>query len=345
MYGGINEIQTLQGWLTSLLAKEYQPFIKERIVVSPRFVQRRFGNERAEGSDKLYNTKQIIVDVVSQCWLIRYHKNSSQAEIKHIIAKLSEDKIKRYLTVALSDVIKPLGIKPLPFSRFLYYANYHWEVLDGADIDHASVGVMRGMHNTAGLSTQDFDQFLNQKYQYKDEPYDLEHILTLSISKNSINQKEIPSSATKKIEVRKSDLIMNLTKDFKMDEKQKKKNPSRMTYTLIERVQKRYKQYDDLSEKILLDWVLSLLNRKESKSLSNESILKYIRTIGYEWLYFATAQPLDIWSEDEFEELYEDILEYKAVVRNNTDIGYSANLLKSMHNFAKENTEPFLKSV
>ena len=195
---------------------------------------------------------------------------------------------------------------------------------------------MRGMHNTAGLSTQDFDQFLNQKYQYKEEPYDLEHILTLSISKNSINQKETPSSATKKIEVRKSDLIMNLTKDFKMDEKQKKKNPSRMTYTLIERVQKRYKQYDDLSEKILLDWVLSLLNRKESKSLSNESILKYIRTIGYEWLYFATAQPLDIWSEDEFEELYEDILEYKAVVRNNTDIGYSANLLKSMHNFAKE---------
>ena len=36
VYGGMNEIQMLQGWLTSLLAKEYQPFIKERIVVSPR---------------------------------------------------------------------------------------------------------------------------------------------------------------------------------------------------------------------------------------------------------------------------------------------------------------------
>ena len=70
VYGGINEIQMLQGWLTSLLAKEYQPFIKERIVVSPRFVQKRFGNEREEESDKLYNTKQIIVDMVSQCWLI-----------------------------------------------------------------------------------------------------------------------------------------------------------------------------------------------------------------------------------------------------------------------------------
>ena len=335
VYGGINEVQMLQGWLASLLTKEYQPFINERIVVSPRFVQKRFGNEREEESDKLYNTKQIIVDMVSQCWLMRYHKNSSQAAIKPIIAKLSEDKIKQYLTVALSDVIKPLGIKPLPFSRFLYYASYYWEDLDGADIDHASVGVLRGMHNTVGLSTQDFDRFLNRKYQYKEEPYDLEHILTLSISKNSINQKETPSSSTKKIEIRKSDLIMNLTKDFKINEKQKKKKLSDKQYTLIERVQKRYEQYDDLSEKILLDWVLSLLNRKESKSLSNESILKYIRTIGYEWLYFTTAQPLDIWSEEEFEELYEDILEYKAVVRNNTDIGYSANLFKGMHNFAK----------
>ncbi|MFP3455935.1 tyrosine-type recombinase/integrase [Psychrobacter sp. SIMBA_152] len=335
VYGGINEVQMLQGWLISLLTKEYQPFIKERIIVSPRFVQKRFGNEREEESDQLYNTKQIVVDVVSQCWLLRYHKSSSPAETTYIIAKLSEDKIKQYLTVALSDVIKPLGIKPLPFSRFLYYASYYWEELEDADIDHASVGVLRGMHNTAGLSTQDFGRFLNQKYQYKEEPYDLEHILTLSISKNSVNQNETSSTSTKKIEVRKSDLIMNLTKDFKMDKKQKKKKTSKKPITLIERVQKRYKQYDDLSEKLLLDWVLSLLNRKESKSLSNESILKYIRTIGYEWLYFTTAQPLDIWLEEEFEELYEDILEYKAVVRNNTDIGYSANLLKSMHNFAK----------
>lgn len=335
VYGGINEVQMLQGWLTSLLAKEYQPFVKERVLVSPRFVQKRFGNEREEEGDKLYNTQQIVVDMVSQCWLMRYHKNCDQAEIKHTLSELSSDKIEEYLTLVLSDVIKPLDIKTLPFSRFLYYASYHWEVLDGVDIDHASVGVLRGMHNTAGLTTQDFEQFLNQTCQYTDEPYNLEQILALSISKNSINRKETPSISTKKIEVRKSDLIINLTKDFKMDEKQKKKKLSQMTYTLIERVQKRYEQYDDLSEKILLDWVLSLLSRKKLKSLSNESILKYIRTIGYEWLYFATAQPLEIWSEEEFEELYEDILEYKAVVRNNTDIGYSANLLKSMHNFAK----------
>ncbi|MDE4454828.1 tyrosine-type recombinase/integrase [Psychrobacter sp. DAB_AL62B] len=335
VYGGINEVQMLQGWLASLLTKEYQPFINERIVVSPRFVQKRYGNERVEGSEKLYNTKQIVVDVVSQCWLMRYHKNSSQEEIKHTLANLSEDSLKQYLTNTLADVTEPLSIKPLPLSRFLYYASYYWEMLDGADIDHASVGVMRGIHNTTGLMTQDFDRFLNQKYQLKDEPYNLEQILALSISKNSIAQKETARSSTKKIEVRKSDLIMNLTKDFKRVEEQKKKKLSYTPATLIEIVQKRYEQYDDLSEKILLDWVLGLLSRKEPKPPSNESILKYIKTIGYEWLYFTTAQPLDIWSEEEFEALYEDILEYKVVVRNNTDIGYSANLFQSMHDFSQ----------
>ena len=337
VYGGINEAQMLQGWFASLLTKEYQPFINERIVVSPRFIQERFGNEREgeKGSEKLYNTKQIVVDAVSQCWLIRYHQNSAQEDIQSTLASLSKDNIEQYLKSTLLKVTEPLNIKPPSLSRFLYYASYYWEWLDGADIDHASVGVLRGVHNTVGLITQDFNCFLNQKYQYKDEPYDLEHILTLSINRNSINQKETPSSSSKKIEVRKSDLIMNLTKDFKINEKQNKEKLSQTTYTLIERVQKRYEQYDDLSEKILLDWVLSLLNRKDSKSPSNKSILKYIRTIGYEWLYFTTAQPLDIWSEEEFEELYEDILEYKAIVRNNTDIGYSANLFKNMHNFAK----------
>ncbi|WP_261869617.1 hypothetical protein [Psychrobacter sp. JCM 18901] len=70
---------------------------------------------------------------------------------------------------------------------------------------------------------------MNQKHQHKEEPYVLEHILTLSISKNSVNQNETSSSSsTKKIEVRKSDLIMNLTKDFKMDKKtEKEKKPAK----------------------------------------------------------------------------------------------------------------------
>ncbi len=334
VYGGINEVQMLRGWLASLLNKEYQPFIHERIIVSPRFMQKRYGNEREEGSDNLYNTKQIVVDVVSQCWLMRYHKNSTQEEIEDTLANLSEDNLKQYLKNTLTDVTEPLNIKPPPLSRFLYYASYYWEMLDGADIDHASVGIMRGIHNTAGLMTQDFDRFLHQEYKYKEKRYDLEQILMLSIPSNSNSKKEALSSSSKRAKVRKSDLILNLTKDFKQNEEQKKKKLSDKSLTLIERVQKRCQQYTDISEIILLQWALSLLYQE--KPPSNQTVLKYIKTIGYEWLYFTMAQPLHILSEEEFETHYDDILEYKAVVRRNTTTVYAANLLQRMHDFARD---------
>ena len=333
VYGGINEVQMLQGWLACLLNKEYQPFINERIMVSPRFIQERFGNEREESSDELYNTKQIVVDVVSQCWLIRYHQNSAQEEIKHTLINISKDNIEQYLIDTLADVTKPLAIRSPPLSRFLYYASYYWEMLDDADIDHASVGVMRGLHNNAGLITQDFDNFLHQEYRYRDKPYDLEQILTLYISANS-NSRNASLSNPKNVKVRKSDLITQLTHDFKLDEKQKKKKLSYTPPTLIERVQQRCKQYTDMSETILLQWVLSLLY--DEKPPKNSSILQYVRTIGYEWLYFSAEQPLDIWSEEEFETHYDDILEYKAVIRSNTTTLYAAKLLQRLHNFTTD---------
>ncbi|WP_201632408.1 site-specific integrase [Psychrobacter immobilis] len=333
VYGGINETQMLQGWLTSLLNREYQPFINERIVVSPRFIQERFGNEREgeKGSEKLYNTKQIVVDIVSQCWLIRYHQDSSQEEIKSTLANLSKDKLEHYLHCTLTDITELLAIKPPPLSRFLYYASYYWEVLDGADIDHASVGVMRGLHNTTGLIAPDFERLLNKEYKHTKTAYDLEQILALSIHKNS-NAKKIAFEDSKFIKVRKSDLIKQLTRDFKLDEEQKKKKLSYTPPTLIERVQQRCEQYTDMSEAILLQWILSLLCSE--KPPKNSSILQYVKTIGYEWLYFSAGQSIHRWSEEDFETHYEDILEYKTVVRSNTTTVYAANLLQRMHDFA-----------
>lgn len=336
VYGGINEVQMLQGWLTSLLNREYQPFINERIVVSPRFIQERFGNEREgeKGSEKLYNTKQIVLDVVSQCWLIRYYQNNAQEEIQSTLASLSKDKLEQYLRSTLADVTEPLNMKLPPLSRFLYYASYHWEMLDGADIDNASVGVMRGIHNNTGLITQDFERLLNKEYKNTKTAYDLEQILALSIHKNSDTKKDALEDS-KFIKVRKSDLIKQLTRDFKLYEVQKNKKPSHTPPTLIKRVQQRCNQYTDMSEIILLQWVLSLLC--DENPPKNSSILHYVKIIGYEWLYFSAGQPLHMWSEEDFETHYDDILEYKAVVRTNTTTVYAAKLLQRMHKFGQDN--------
>ena len=332
VYGGINEGNMLKGWLTALLDKEYKPFIHERTFVSARFEQEYYGNERSKNGKTLYNTKQIIVDLVSQCWLIRYHDQASSQEIKQTLGQLSNEKIKSYLKSALKPVLEPFDIKIPTLATLMYYASYHWEMLANVDIDQASVTVLRGRQNTSGLSRFSFDQLINQNYESVDVSYNLEDIIEINIQESSDTR--VIDSSSKKIKVRKSDLIDQLNLDFKLDENLKKKRLSYKPPTLIERIENRCKQYTALSEHVLLYWVLSLLNKK--KPPSNKTIFKYIKAIGYEWLYFTMGQPIDRWEEEDFEILYEDIIEYKAFARGNKDLGYSAKLFNRMHSFASD---------
>lgn len=331
VYGGINESQLLKGWLAALLSQECKPFIHQRTFISARFEQKHYGNERSENGKTLYNTKQIVVDLMSQCWLMRYQKQVSTQDVKQTVRQLSDKRIKDYLARALKPVLEPFDIKTPTLATLLYYASYHWEILDNVDIDQASVTILRGRQNTSGLSTSNFDQLLNQNYKTISLYYDLKDIIELNIRESSDSQVN-DSDNHKKIEVRKSDLIAQLNKDFKLHERLKKKKLSYKPPTLIKRIEKRCNQYKNLSESVLLHWILSLLNEKQPPS--NETILKYVKAIGYEWLYFTMAQPIDIWEEEDFEILYEDILEYKTFTRGNKDLGYYAKLFNRMHIFA-----------
>ncbi|WP_299068100.1 tyrosine-type recombinase/integrase [uncultured Psychrobacter sp.] len=332
VYGGINESNMLKGWLVALLEKDYKPFINQRTFISARFEQKYYGNERSKDGKTLFNTKQIIIDLVSQCWLMRYHQQANTQEIKQTLYQLTDKKLKDYLANTLKPVLEPFDIKVPTLATLLYYASYHWELLDNVDIDQASVTVLRGRQNTSGLSTSKFDQLLNQNYKPVNIDYDLKDIIELNISESS--NTHVNDDDQEKIKVRKSDLISKLTEDFKLDAELKKKRPSYKPPTLIQRVERRCNQYKDLSETVLLNWILSLL--KQKKPPSNKSILKYIKAIGYEWLYFTMGQAIDTWEEEDFEILYEDIIEYKAFTRGNKDLGYSAKLFNRMHNFASD---------
>lgn len=330
IYGGINEGNMLRAWLAALLNKEYKPFIHQRTFISARFEYEYYGNERSENGKTLYNTKQIIVDLVSQCWLIRYHQQVSPQKAEQTLRQLSDKTLKNHLKNALKPVLEPFDIKIPTLAKLMYYASYHWEMLDNVDIDQASVTVLRGRQNTSGLKAFNFEQLLSQNYKAMKLTYELKDIIELNIHES--DDTDTTTTNKKKIKVRKSDLIDKLTQDFKLDKELKTKRLSYKPPTLIERIEKRCNQYKDLSERVLLHWILSLLNAK--KPPSNQSILKYIKAIGYEWLYFTIAQPIEMWEEEDFETLYEDILEYKAFTRGNTDLGYSAKLFNRMHSFA-----------
>ena len=334
VYGGINDQQMLEGWFRALLNKEYQPFINQRLLVSFCFEQKGYGNERDAENNKLYNTQQVIVDMVSQCWLIRYHQQNSDKNSQEMCLQQPQKSAKEYLMSALAMVAKPLDLPILTFTQLLAYASYHWEMLEGADINQASVAVLCGKQNTAGLTKNSFAQFLYPVCQNTTINYDLDEILKLSINVPKKLQTVIVTQSKHTKKVRRSDLITAITKDFKLVESLKKKRLNYTPPTLVERLEKRCQQYTTISEQVFLCWVLMLLKEESSKAPKKSSILKYVKSIGYEWLYFTMGQSIDRWDEEDFETLYEDILEYKAVIRGNTDVSYSAKLLQRLHNFA-----------
>ena len=359
IYGGINDRLLLEAWLKELITDKARPFINERVYLSIRYEQRNYGNERVEESETIYNTKQVILDLVSQCWLMRYKdKNSNEIDTKNIIKQLSQKRLKQYVFNVLSPVIEPLAIEIPTFTRLLHYASYYWEMLDDVDIDQASVTVLQGRQNHTGLVTASFEQYLDRNYKSQLVQYDLPVILKLSIGSND-DSKKLADRQYSKVEVRKSDLIAKIKRAFELNKKHKVKTPAnRLGYkqinpyildninykllrlqtwkvrlTLNARIIKLCKQYDDLSENILLMWVYDLLNQE--KELLQSTIIKYVSTVGYEWLYFTVGQPLRDWTEDDFEELYDEILEYKAIVRGNKDVSYAASRFQQMHKFAE----------
>lgn len=334
IYGGINDTYLLADWLQTLTDGQARPFINERVYLSIRYKSGSYGNERMDGCSDIYNTKQIIVDLVSQCWLIRYNAQSSTKNIQSSLRPYSQKQIKNYIFKALLPILNPLSIELTTLSKLLVNASYYWEMLDKVAIDQASASILRGKHNHTGLSTTDFEEYLDRKYKNNSTSaqYDLSGILKLKIGSTNVISNTQEKYITSKTPVRKSDLIQTLAKDFKLHEKNKNKKLAYTPPTLIQRVRKRYKQYNAMNEKIIIQWVLSLLSQK--RPLSDTSIIHYVKNIGYEWLYFTEGQALKNWTSEDFEEMYDNIFEYKEFERKVTDFSYSARLFQRMHNFA-----------
>ena len=330
VYGGINNKPMLEDWFQSSLDRQYRSFINQRLILSVRFAHKRYGNERDDHSNQLYNTQQVVIDLVSQCWLIRYQQKAGK-----VCTEQQLFSAEHYLTNVLEYIAEPLDLHVPTFTQMLFYASYHWEVMKGVDIDQALVTVLRDRQNTAGLTAKDFDKFLSPAYQRTDNHYSLDELLTLSIHTSQPSDEMSHQSRHNK-KVRRSDLIADIAKDFKQVEQLKKKRLNYTPPTLIERIEKRQQQYTALNERVLLDWVLSFLKSKQSKIPKQSSILQYVKSIGYEWLYFTKGQSLKSWDDEDFEMLYEDILEYKSIARHHSDVSYYAKLFQRLHNFARD---------
>lgn len=326
VYGGVNDRKTLVSYINIIIElKERQPFINFNIINHVRYKNKQYGNEYT--SNNLYCTQQIVTDSVTMCWLIRLNDYHSKAELtpstdEKIPKILTETNIDKILKTTLSPLLIKQSIKMPTLAFMLSNSSYIWEMLRDINVDQALVTILKGRQNTVGLTNEAFERLLDQRYETTQKTYDNSDFLDLEItaSNDETESRSSRRQADDELDLIKA-LKQRLNKNYK--HQNKSKTQSNIADELLQMSNER-----PLNYKILIRWVLSLV---EKEGISNESISKYITAMGYEWLSFTKDQPLETWTTEYFEELYDEILDDIAV----TDLSYPAKQLQNMHRFAE----------
>lgn len=327
-FGGINEPKMLHAWLINLLTKDFQPYFNHRILTQIRYASKNYGNERldTEGDNShhaIFNSQQICLDLVSQCWVVALKKHTLD---KKILANLN---INQLLISVLEPVLKRAGVAMPTLNQLLRASSYHWERLPNVRINHALAMILQGRQVTTGLPISDFLAINQQNFIHHQSIYDLDELLQLHINPTQAVE---PLVIERKKEVRKTDFLLRIRKIITQS-KAKVTDSEKLSKreVILIRLSDLLEKVNNQAEKILLAWVIAFV--KDSQKTSLESIIKYLFTVGYEWLYFIGDEPVMAWDSDDVDELYEAIIDYKKTKLKNKDVAYSAKLFKRLHEF------------
>ena len=355
MFGGINDKNWLLPWLTRCLNNHLQPFVDYTVQTTVRYGSAKYGNERIEPEGEsfreqkarpnLFNSHQIIIDPISQCWLVRYYQLS---DVKPNNPTTLND-ISRLITEYLEVILEPYSIPVPTLNQLLKAASYYWEILPGIDVNQALVSVLQGATNTVGLLECDFNNLMDAEYEQSLEPYS-----TQSNSRVMTNSYSKASSPSSKVDYRKSDIVSFLKRELEEALPRKHRHPiftkpktlfsmspvainelvvvkNWFIYGIKPEVSFQLISNRQLYEKVLVQWVIELL--KQPKKPKLRTISDYLGKVGNEWCYFMSDQSgLKYWDEDDFIEFYDSLLDFKSAVQNNKALNQPAKLLQRIHN-------------
>ena len=355
VFGGINDKNWLLPWLTQCLNNQLQPFIDHTLQSTIRYGSAKYGNERIEpesesfreqkASSVLFNSHQIVIDPISQCWLVRYYQLS---DVKPDKLRTLDD-IERLITKYLEEILEPYSIPVPTLSQLLKSASYYWEILPGVDVNQALVGVLQGAINTVGLLECRFNDLMDAEYKQSVEPYYTQSNSRVMTSSDS--RAKPPSS---KADYRKSDIVSFLKQQLEEALPRERRYPTFIKsnatfnklpilidepivlknwfiYAIKKEVSAQLITNRELYEKILVHWVIELLKESEKRQLN--TISGYLGKVGNEWCYFMSNQSdVEYWDEDDFIEFYDSLLDFKSAVQNNKAINQPAKLLQRIHN-------------
>tara|TARA_R110002126_G_scaffold10464_5_gene47615 strand:- start:260 stop:2830 length:2571 start_codon:yes stop_codon:yes gene_type:complete len=210
--------------------------------------------------------------------------------------KLKKEDVKSFETI-ISDICKKLKLqnkdKSKPhLSQLIKYADYHWRQMKGADIDSALSIVRKGKIKTTGLTTNKLINYNQEVIKSNPQPLTWEELFIASYSgsdKKTTNSREYPSFSK------------NLIKEMQDALKGSKAS----AIIQVELLQQELTQPNAMR---LLGWVKSLLNDSNNRL---DTISKYLGCIGRDWLMLTMDENLDEWSDEDFEAVYEEIIQSK----------------------------------
>lgn len=184
-------------------------------------------------------------------------------------------------------------------SHLVKYANFHWRNLPESAIDGAGSMVMQGNLKTTALPTNKLLDYNQEKIvnaeSKQGKTLEWRHFFE-SDAKFDTKTSQPRSSITEYPSFSK-----NLIKEIQYELKGSKNSAkTQLSHLLAE--------YPQPNAQRLIQWTLSLLSDGKS---NQQSISKYVGSIGRDWLMLTMDESLDDWLEEDYIEVYEQIIQSK----------------------------------
>ena len=297
MYGGINDIEVLRAlydWLfgehqihkISMQENYEEDRVEQLAVISLSVPDDNYGC-KLDDSDKLQRFIDYIPDDMSLCFLYALKdKELNTAKIKPFNTIIND--ISKTLKLTNKDIDRP------QHSLFIKYANYHWRQLEDSQIDGALAVIKQGDLKTTGLPTDKLIHYNREDIKSNPLP------LTWSELFDASYQSSIKSNSQSST-INYPSFSRNLIKELQ-DTLKLTRNTAISTITILK---------IDASQpnaQRLLSWVLSLLS---DTGIRLNTISKYVGCIGRDWLMLTMDEDIDQWEGNDFEEVYEQIIQSK----------------------------------
>ncbi|MDN3446144.1 site-specific integrase [Psychrobacter sp. APC 3281] len=297
MYGGMNDIEVLKAlydWLfgerqiyqISMPATDEKSRAEYLAVISLKVCDDNYGCV-ADESESLHRFVDYVPDDMSLCFLYALKDK-----------ELNTTKIKSFNTI-INDISKTLKLTNKDIDRpqhslLIKYANYHWRQIEGSLIDGALTVVKQGDLKTTGLPTEKLIHYNRELIKPSPEPLEWSELFDASYQTAGKSQDKRNATAYPSFS---KNLIKELQDALKLT-----RVAAISTITTLK---------TDASQpnaQRLLSWTLSLLG---DNSIRLNTISKYAGCIGRDWLMLTMDEDMDQWEGNDFEEVYEQIIQSK----------------------------------